>query len=237
MDKLKQWVTLTVVGVLVIGAAGYFLLISPKRTEAADVRVLVDQQVSANSMLKTQIQTLKAQAKLLPQQQAKLAAVAAKIPDNSAMPTLIRALSDAADEAGVELVSLAPSPPTVVAAAPGAAPVAPVAGGAPAATGAGAPAARTVAPVSSSAGVLQSIGLSLNVVGGYFQVEQFLDRLENLSRALKVTTVSLAPGSNPVKPATDAGADPGRVLTATITGSVYLATGRSTTAAPAVVGK
>lgn len=223
MEKLKQWVALSVVGVLVVGAAGYFLLISPKRTEAAAVRVQVDEQVSANSVLRTQIQMLKAQAKQLPQQQAKLAAVAAKIPDNPALPTLIRNLTKAADEAGVELVSLAPTARTVLAPVAAAA-VVPVAGTAAAPT---APGAATAAVPTASAGVLETIGLNINVVGGYFQVEQFLDRVENLTRALKVTAFTMAPGTNPVKPTTaQASVDSGKVLSATITGSVYLASGR-----------
>jgi len=38
MDKLKQYVTFTVLGCLVVLAAGWFLLVSPKRSEAAELR-------------------------------------------------------------------------------------------------------------------------------------------------------------------------------------------------------
>lgn len=225
MDKLKQWVGFTVLGVLVVLAAGWFLLVSPKRSEAADLNAQAASKASANQQLAGQLAILKAQAKDLPQQQAKLAAVAAKIPDNPALPALVRALSKAADDAGVELVSMAPSlPAPVVAAAPAA----------PAAAGAGTTAARPAAP-SAAAGALESIGLNLNVVGGYFQVEQFLDRLESMSRALKVTGFTLAPGSNPVKPkAAQSSVDSGASLTATVTGQVYMAAGRVTTSAPSV---
>ena len=235
MDKLKQWVALTVVGVLAVGAAGWFLLISPKRSDAASIRTEAAQQVSANSALQTQIATLKAQAKQLPQQQAKLAAVAAKIPDNPALPTLIRALTDVASKAGVELISLAPGQPVAVAPPVATAAVTPTAGAAAKpVTAAGVPSAA-VAP-SAAAGTLNSIGLTVNVVGGYFQVEQFMDGLENLTRAMKVTGFTLAPGSNPVKPtATQPGADT-RTLNAAITGTVYMATGRSTVST-ATVGK
>lgn len=226
MDKLKQWVALTVVGVLAVAATGWFLLISPKRSEAADVRSQAAQQVSANSALQTQIAMLKAQAKDLPKQQAKLAAVAAKIPDNPALPTLIRALTDAAERAGVELVSLSPTPPTAVA-APAA-----TAAAAPAATGA---AAATAAKPTGAVGSLQSIGITLNVVGGYFQVEQFLDGVENLTRAMKVSGVSLAPGANPLKPASGT-TNVTSTLNAAITGTVYMATGRTSVSA-ATVGK
>ena len=238
MDKLKQWVALTVVGVLAIGAAGWFLLVAPKRSEAAEVRTQTAAKISANSALQTQIAMLKAQAKQLPQQQAKLAAVAAKIPDTPALPGLIRALTDAADESGVELISLAPSVPAVVAAPVKPAAVTAPAAGTPVSTGAAATTPTTPVAPAGLAGTLQSISLAVNVVGGYFQVEQFLDRVENLTRAMKVTSVTMAPGANPVKPAAgQATADSGRVLNTTLTGLVYMATGRPTTAAPAVAGK
>lgn len=214
MDKLRQWIAVTVVLVIAIAAAGWFLLISPKKQEAQDIRTQAAAQVAANQGLRLELATLKAQAKALPQQQAKLAAVAAKIPDNPALPSLIRALTAAAADAGVELLSLSPTKPAAVAAAPAAGVVAPPAAGAPAAA----------APAGPSAGTLQSIGVSLSVAGGYFQVEQFLDRLESLSRAMKVGQIALAPGSNPFKP--DAADGATRTLSANISGTVYMASGR-----------
>lgn len=233
MDKLKQWVALTLVGSLAILAAGWFLLVSPKRSEAADLNAQAADKQSANQQLESQLAILKAQAKQLPQQQAKLAAVAAKIPDNPALPALVRALTKAADDAGVELVSIAPSAPADLTAKPGAAaaPAAPSAAAASTPTAAGAAAPAAAAP---GVGTLKSIGLSLNVVGGYFQVEQFLDRLEGLTRAFKVTGFTLAPGANPTKPdMAKETLDTGASLTAAVTGQVYMASGRAITAASA----
>jgi Tfp pilus assembly protein PilO len=211
MDKMKQWIALTLVGALAIMAGGWFLVISPKRAHAADLRTQAAAKERANSLLQVQLSTLKAQAKDLPKQQAKLAAVAAKIPNNSAMPTLIRALNSAADDTGVELVSVAPSVATPVA-------------------GAAAPAAATTAASAASApssvGALQSIQLSLGIVGSYFQVAEYLDRLESLQRAFRVTGFTLAPGTNPVKsPASQPGTDTGKLLNASITGLVFESTG------------
>lgn len=216
MDKLRQWVALTAVLIVVILAGGWFLLVSPKHSKAADIRAQALAQDSVNAGLQTQLATLKAQAKALPQQQAKLAAVAAKIPDNPALPSLIRALTVAANNANVELLSLSPGRPSPVS---GPAPTAPVTPVAPGATGAQA--------VPASAGTLESMSVSLNVVGGYFQVEQFLDQLESLQRAMKVSSLSLALGSNPVKPATAGTTGPTGTLAANISGMVFMAQGRS----------
>ena len=229
MDKLKQYVVFTVLGSLAVLAGGWFLLVSPKRSEAADLRTQSAGQVTANAQLETQLTVLKAQAKDLPKQQAKLAAVAAKIPDNPALPALIRSLTTAAKAAGVELVSVTPSQPTALAAAPAAA-VAPVA---PTAPKTGAVAAAPVA--AASAGQLQQIQLTLNVAGGYFQVEQFVAALENLPRSMRLSNLVLNPGSNPVKPGAGSTED-GKTLTTTITGAVFMAANRPAATAVTVPG-
>jgi len=42
-----------------------------------------------------------------------------------------------------------------------------------------------------------AVSISMNVTGGYFQVQDFLVRLENLSRALKISTIALSPDELP----------------------------------------
>jgi Tfp pilus assembly protein PilO len=228
MEKVKQYVVFTVLGCLVVMAAGWFLLVSPKRTHAAELRDQAATQVSANAELETKLAMLKAQAKDLPKQQAKLAAVAGKIPDNPALPALVRALTTAATSAGVELVSLTPSAPAVVgAAAPAAAPVAPAAGARPAAPRA----------ASAAAGQLAQIPVTLNVVGGYFQVEQFVAALENLPRSMRVTALTMAPGTNPLKTTTGTPVDDGRSLATTITAQVFMAANRPPATAVTVPGQ
>src|SRR3954454_17651368 len=236
MEKLKQYVVFAVLGCLAILAVGWFLLISPKRADACALRAQAAEQVSANAQLETQLQVLKVQAKDLPKQQAKLAAVAAKVPDNPALPRLIPSLTAAAAAAGVELLTVTPGTPVLFTAARTASPTTPVA---PAATGAAAAAAApasqpgaatapaaagpgTAVPGAASAsGQLASVPLTLNVAGGYFQIEQFLANLENLQRAMRVGNVTLTPGDNPMKPNTGAVKD-GSTLTATIVGQVFM---------------
>jgi type IV pilus assembly protein PilO len=236
MDKMKQWVALTVVGVLAVMAAGWFLLISPKRTEATSIRDETVAKQSANGALRTQLAMLKALAKDEPRQRARLAAVAAKIPDNPALPALIRALSGAAKDASVELVSMAPAAPAAYtgATASGAqAPTVPAATRRTSTAGAAAAAAAAAAVPA-----MQVINLTITVSGGYFQVERFFDRVESLTRALKVTGFSLEPGDNPVlvKAATASGpsaSDTGRNLIGTISGQVFMQDAAPTTAATA----
>ena len=234
MEKLKQYVVLTVLGCLMIVAAGWFLLVSPKRTEAAELRTAAAEQVTANAQLSTQLQVLKAQAKDLPKQQAKLAAVAARIPDNPALPGLVRNLVTAAQSASVELLSVTPGAPVVVAGAP-AAPVA-----APAAAAGAAPAAAAAPGAAASAGQLASIPLTVTIAGGYFQVSQFVANLENLGRSMRITNLSVAPGANPMKPRAEGDTstvDDGKSLMTTITGQVFMAANRAPATAANVPGQ
>jgi len=227
MDKLKQYVTLTVLAAVVILAAGWFLLVSPKKGEATLLQEQAAQKTAANSVLETELQVLRIQAKELPKKQAELARVAAKIPDNPSLPGLIRALTAAGTSAGVELVSVTPELPVVLA---GATPVAPVAPPATAPAGSGtAPGAQAaaVAPSAGAAVQLAAIRISVNVAGEYFEVEQFLANLENLPRALRVSNLTLAPGASPTAPTgTAPSLESGRSLISTISGSVFMATGR-----------
>ena len=153
MDKLKQWIVLTVVGCMAVLAAGWFLLISPKKAEAADLVAQTASQEATNDGLRTQLEVLKAQAKDLPKKQAELARVQAKIPDDPALPTLIRALTGAAADAGVELVSVTPGAPVAAEAVPGT--TGPEgAAGAGAGAGCAAAGATGVAPTGASTEVL-----------------------------------------------------------------------------------
>jgi Tfp pilus assembly protein PilO len=226
MDKLKQYVVFTLLGCLVVLAAGWFLLVSPKRSTASDLRGQASAVTSKNAQLTTGLQVLKAQARDLPKQQAKLAAVAAKIPDNPALPAMIRALTSAAAGADVELVSVTPGAPTLSTAAAPAAAVAP----------AGA-AARPAAATATTAGQLADIPLVLTVVGPYYQVQQFVEKIEKLPRSMRLTTVALAPGLNPLKPNPDANVDDGKLLTATLTGQVFMAVNRPPATAVTVPGQ
>ncbi len=77
--------------------------------------------------------------------------------------------------------------------------------------------------------------LTISAFGSYFDLQAYLAALEDLPRALRVTAVTLAPGTNPVGQQAVAGAtapstDDGQHLVATITAEVYVAAG----AAPAV---
>lgn len=216
MSKSRQWATLTAVVCLAVLAAGWFLVIKPQRAHASALRTQADGVKAQSAQLQTQVAQLRQQQKDLPAQQKLLSQIATKIPDNPALPSLIRQLSAAADGAGVNLVSLAPGQPSLASAA------AVARSTSAAATGA----ARRPAPAAASP--LATIPLMVSVQGSYFNVEQFFSAVESLNRAMLVTGFSLAPASGSSAPAGasapsagSAASLPPGTLNAQITASVF----------------
>jgi Tfp pilus assembly protein PilO len=206
MTKLRQLWVLTAVGSVLVLAAGYFLLVSPKASKAASIRAEAAAQEQANARLRTQIQMLNRQKKDLPRQQAELQKFAARIPNNPALPALVRGLSNATDNAGIELVSVSPTTPTRVVATAGAG-------------------ATTAAAVSTATPLaLAQIPITIKINGRYSQLSQFFSEVEGLPRAFLISGVSVTPNTAAAAGttgSTESKSEPDS-LTATITGSLYM---------------
>src|SRR4051812_5518827 len=197
MDKTKQMGLLAAIAVLAVFVGGWFVVVSPQRSKASDLQGQASTQQSSNQSLMAQLASLKAQHRDLPKVQAQLVKLSGQLPDNPALPVLIRQLSDAADSAGVDLVSLTPSEPAFAPSALPAPVVAPPAStdGAStdsAASDTAAPAAPAAPPAMDR---LAFVPLNVVVNGSYFQVEQFFSNLEALKRSFLVTGAQLAPGT------------------------------------------
>jgi len=245
MDKTKQWGIAAGAAVLAVVVGGWFLLISPQRSTASDLRSQAATQEQDNHTLEQRIAALKAQHKDLPATQAALAKLAVQMPANPALPALIRQLSSGADSAGVELVSLAPSEPKFVETAP----VAPTSSAASTTASDSASTSTTPAqPVVSNRSRLAYVPIEIVVNGSYFQLEQFLSNLEANKRSFLTTQIDAVPGEPERPDSTDAAA-PGAAsvegssteyhghLEATITGRVFMnvapATATTSSTAPA----
>ena len=209
MSKTRQWAMLTAVVCLAVLAAGWFLVIKPQRAQASDLRAQKSTVDAQSNRLRGQVAQLRQQQKGLPAQQKLLSQIATKVPDNPALPALIRQLSAAADGAGVNLLSLAPGQPAL------SQPVA-----------AAASTTSTTSAPAAAAAPLASIPLAIQVQGTYFNVEQFFAAVESLSRAMLVTGFTLAPANGPSGASAAGGtaganALPPGTLTAQITASVF----------------
>jgi type IV pilus assembly protein PilO len=227
MTKSRQWVIGAAVLALLVLVAGWFLLVSPKRSKAAELKTETASQQSANQTLQMQIAQLKARVKDLPKEQALLAEIAGKLPSDPALPSLIRDLSKAADDADVTLVSLTPGQPALMQAAPIAQPAAKPA------TAAGGATSGTPAAPAANVGQLAMIPLTISVTGGFFQVEQFISNLESLNRALMTTGLEAAPGGAPSSSQASGSTSGPNTLAVSLTSRVFMTVLPAAAAAPA----
>ncbi len=186
MTATRKWSALAVVLVAAIFAASWFGLIAPKRSEANGLKADRVEQDATNQRLVQQLEVLKAQAQDLPKQEAFLAQIRRQLPDNPALPTLIRNLTSAAGKSGVDLTSLTPALPVAVAAPVVALPTA----------------ATTTAPADQTseepatvaappAPTLFAVPITVKTTGSYFETEQFLNKIEGLKRSFLVTGFTL----------------------------------------------
>lgn len=205
MEKMRQWSILTAVGVVAVLALGWFLLVSPQRSHAADLRTQAASQQSANATLQSQVNQLEQQKKGLPAQQRLLDQIATKIPGDPQLPALIRQLSAAAQGANVDLVSLSPGAPAL-------------------ATATSAPAASSLtagaASHASAASTLAQIPVTLQVTGSYFNVESFFAAVEKLKRAMLVTGFALTPGGGTSSAGSSSGGSASAQVPGTLTGQI-----------------
>jgi len=190
MTATRKWSALAVLLVAAIFVASWFLLIAPKRSEASGLRAQKAEQDATNQRLIQQLEVLKAQAQDLPKQEAFLAQIRRQVPNNPALPALIRDLTAGAKKSGVDLISLAPALPVAVV-APVATAVVPTTAGtaAPGSSTTTAPGAVTT-PVAA-APVLYQVPITVKTSGSYFETEQFLNKVEGLKRSFLVTGFTL----------------------------------------------
>jgi Tfp pilus assembly protein PilO len=232
MTRARQWSVLTAVACLAVMAAGWFILVKPQRTHASSLRDQATQVTQTNETLQAQIAHLRQQAKDLPAQQRKLAAIARKVPDSPSLPSLIRQLSAAADGAGVNLIALAPGQPALVVAS-GATTTA-VKPGATAATTS--PSTSAPAPAPAASATLASIPLQIQVQGSYFNLEQFFAAVEGLQRAMMVTQFNAAPAASGAATAGTNAVAPG-TLNATLSATVFMSPNATVAGATTTTGK
>lgn len=108
MTRARIWNAGTVGVVLIVFLAGWFLLIEPERSEAAELRTQAEDVEAANMSTEARIRQLQLQQKDLPKQQARLAEIKKMLPDAPALPALIRQLTQAGNDASVTVDGIAP---------------------------------------------------------------------------------------------------------------------------------
>ena len=194
MDKMKQWALLTLVAIVAVVAGGWFVLVSPQRSHASQLRSQTNTQQQQNQTLRSEIASLQSQHKGLPQVQAELAKLGVQLPSNPGLPALIRSL---------RVLPTRPASTSCRCARP-------TGGNRHSGSGTGCAASPAAAtswqssarqrPPAAAGGDRSRLPArcprspsALIVNGGYFQVEQFVSNLEALSRPFLTTGITMAP--------------------------------------------
>ncbi len=159
---MRRQAVVAIVAALVVGVLLSVLLIRPKMSEVRDARKQVETAQREEIELRATLAQLKQAQREAPAIQARLAQFELLLPSSPDLPSFIRQVQGAANTDGVDLASIAPSPPTVLTA------------------------------VGTASGV-STITVTLNVSGGFFRMESFLARLEELQRVVEVRNLSLSP--------------------------------------------
>ena len=165
MTRTRKWVSGTAVLVLIVLVAGWFLLISPKKSDAASLQSQALGVQATNDGLRAKVADLKAKAAAKPQQEAKLALFRQQVPETPAEPSLVRTVSGIAKQANVQFESLNVVNPT----------------------GVNVPAA----PAAEKDTVLKQMTVTMTVEGSYYAAERFLNLVEGLKRVMLVTGVNI----------------------------------------------
>jgi Tfp pilus assembly protein PilO len=150
------------IAAVVITAIFFLFLLSPKLKEIKEVRAEIETAQDEGQTLRNRLRQLRAAQQTEPTTRARLAVFDRLLPPTPDLPSLIRQLQTAASASGIDLRSLAPSPPTDLTGRPG----------------------------------VQSVSVTVQVVGGFFRLQSFLTRLEELQRVVEVNAISISSGTD-----------------------------------------
>lgn len=112
MEGRRQFIAAGAIAVLVT-AAFFFLLLRPKMSEIATVREQIKAAQDEEALLQADLARLRGIRRDAFKLRARLASVENLLPESPQLPAFIRLLQRAATREGMELLSIAPSPPSL----------------------------------------------------------------------------------------------------------------------------
>jgi len=137
---------LSALGALAVVVLFFLLVFQPAREELAEVEDQIALEQSEQERLEGEIERIRLVRENAPGVEAELAAADAVVPQDPALPALVRQLQQAADESGVTLASVTTTRPVPL----------------------------EEPPVEG----LSAIDVNTEIAGGYFQLVDFLRRIE-----------------------------------------------------------
>jgi Tfp pilus assembly protein PilO len=165
---MRRQIAVAVVAAVAVVLLLLFALIEPKSHQVGQVRQQVADAQRQEESLRLQLRQLENAKANATATEGVLATFNQLLPSTADLPTFIRIVQAAANADGVNLQSIAPSPPTTLQ----------VTGG-------------------GTASGVNTISVNLSLSAGFFRLESFLSRLELLQRVVEVRNVSIAGATDP----------------------------------------
>jgi Tfp pilus assembly protein PilO len=191
-SRTSRWSLGTALLCVLLLAMAWFLLISPRRADAAD---LTSQAAAENAQIGTlqqQLAQLKEQYAGLAKQKDQLKAIKAQLPPDADVSALVRNLLDFAGTAGISLDSVTPGAPVVLGSD-----------------------GSVDANATATVGSVISVPLAINVTGQYFENSLYLKYLQTqMTRSILISGLSVVPATTSAT-TTTATATPAPSVTAT----------------------
>lgn len=178
-------------GFLVVVLLWFFVGFRPQQDRINELRDQQDQTQSEIQNLRAQLERLQELQRMEPQLRAQASRLQDALPADPRLPDFILQVQDAANLAGIDFLSISPSVPASF--------TPPGEGG----------------QGGQGAGDLQAINVSVQTTGTFFELEDFIIRLERLPRAVRINSFGLSPGGE------DEGA-PGAPPTLSVTFSMQM---------------
>jgi Tfp pilus assembly protein PilO len=189
----RRAVLFAAIAAVAVLALWYVALWNPTHSSLNKAKQRTEAAQAQEAQLRAAVDRLRAQQKDEPLQRAKLETLRTAIPDTPNLAQFILDANDAATKSGIDFISIAPGLPVTPTAAPGTATTPTTAAGATTTTVAGGAITPTTA---APATVPAQISLALQIKGGYFQVLDFLNRLDKLPRLVVTDSVNIATDPN-----------------------------------------
>ena len=175
-----------VAGAVVVLLLWYVFFWSPQSRAIADARERREAAERLEGELRARLSRLREAKRVEATTRSQIDALRVAVPDQPNLAQLILDANDAATRSGIDFLSISPTPPS----APGAATTG-AAGTAPDTAPGTAPGAT---PATGTAGRPSEIRLAMTITGGYFQVLDFINRLDALPRLVVIDSLNVTAG-------------------------------------------
>jgi len=185
------------VGLVLVAAAGWLVVLQPQTTELSGIRTQIDSTRSQNETSRLALLKLEEQAKTLAGTRATARTLAARFPATADQPGLFRAVTAAAMQAGIparQVTDLTPQAPVAGASTGAQLPDAQPSDAQPSDTP---PSAQPGTQSGTPKGELASQTVAITVQGSYDQLQRLLENFEDIPRSYLISSLVLGVGTTP----------------------------------------